>query len=271
MSVVDVLSGAKRWHVEHADCREWLALLPDLSVAHVITDPPYEAEAHTKQRRQLKDATQRRGAVNVGAVRRTDNILDFSAITEATRADVSAQFGRLARRWVVVFCQIEAIATWRHSLVGGGLEWVRGGIWRKPDGMPQFTGDRPGQGFESIAIAHPSGRKRWNGGGRHAVWVCSLDHGHGGTGQSEHPTQKPLALMMDLIADFTDTDDIICDPFTGSGTTGVACLRLGRRFIGCELDAKYHALAVERLTAEGNGTTLAASRAGQVPLFGGAA
>lgn len=66
---------------------------------------------------------------------------------------------------------------------------------------------------------------------------------------------------------FTDTDEIVLDPFCGGGTTGVACLRLGRRFIGVELDAKYAALSTERLRAEENGQSLRDSRAGQIPMF----
>lgn len=64
-----------------------------------------------------------------------------------------------------------------------------------------------------------------------------------------HPTQKPLALMAALVRDFTDPGDLVCDPFAGSGTTGVACRRMGRRFIGWERDPKYHAIATRRIGA----------------------
>ena len=262
-----MLSGDARWAVVCGDCLAVLPTLPARSVDHVITDPPYEAEAHTKQRRSLKDATQRRGAVNSGAVRYADGALPFPAITNDERALVGRDVARVAQRWAVLFCQIEAVGDWRECLVTGGLEWVRGGVWRKPDGMPQFTGDRPGQGFECVAIAHPKGRKRWNGGGRHAVWTHGLSHGHGGGGRNEHPTQKPLPLMLELLSDFTDPDELILDPFAGSGTTGVAALRLGRRVILIEREQKWADLCRERLRAEEDGSTLAARRAGQVPLW----
>lgn len=267
--VEEVLSGERRWCLIHADNRDVLPTLPDKSVAHVITDPPYEAEAHTKARRALKDSTQRRGTLNTGKVRRIDQPLDirFGAISPCERHRVAQLLGALTARWVVVFCQIEAIALWRTDLVGAGLEWVRGGVWRKPDGAPQFTGDRPGQGFESIAISHPPGRKRWNGGGKHAVWSHALGHGHGNGLRNDHPTQKPITLMVELVADFTDPDEVVLDPFAGSGTTGVACLRLGRRFIGIEKDEAFAKTARERLEAESQGLTLRAARAGQMPLF----
>jgi len=62
-----------------------------------------------------------------------------------------------------------------------------------------------------------------------------------------HPTQKPVALMQQIIEDLTDTGETILDPFAGSGTTGVACLRTGRRFIGIEIDEHYAAIAAKRL------------------------
>ena len=76
--------------------------------------------------------------------------------------------------------------------------------------------------------------------------------------------------MLELVELFTDPGESVLDPFAGSGTTGVACLRLGREFIGIERDPKYFALACERLRAEEAGSTLQAARAGQAALFGGA-
>jgi site-specific DNA-methyltransferase (adenine-specific) len=73
--------------------------------------------------------------------------------------------------------------------------------------------------------------------------------------------------MLELVADFTDPGDLVLDPFCGSGTTGVACLRLGRRFIGVEKDATYAAVARERLEAEARGLTLRDARAGQTSIF----
>ena len=65
---------------------------------------------------------------------------------------------------------------------------------------------------------------------------------------SVHPTQKPVDLMRWLVASYTQPGDTVLDPFAGSGSTGVACVALGREFIGVELDATYHALAQQRVT-----------------------
>jgi site-specific DNA-methyltransferase (adenine-specific) len=62
-----------------------------------------------------------------------------------------------------------------------------------------------------------------------------------------HPTQKPLALMQVIVNDLTRPGDTIFDPFMGSGTTGVACVKTGRNFIGCEIDPGYFAIAEKRI------------------------
>lgn len=62
-----------------------------------------------------------------------------------------------------------------------------------------------------------------------------------------HPTEKPVPLMADLVSLYTNPGDLVLDPFMGSGTTGVACLKLGRRFVGIERDPKFFDLACERI------------------------
>lgn len=64
-----------------------------------------------------------------------------------------------------------------------------------------------------------------------------------------HPTQKPVALMEDLIATYTNPGDTVLDFTMGSGSTGVACANTGRRFIGIERDDKYFAIASDRIQA----------------------
>ena len=66
-----------------------------------------------------------------------------------------------------------------------------------------------------------------------------------------HPTQKPLALLERIIAAVTLPGDKVLDPFSGSGTTGVAAKKLGRNFVGIELDENYVQLSIERIKIEG--------------------
>lgn len=69
-------------------------------------------------------------------------------------------------------------------------------------------------------------------------------------GATVHPTQKPVALMEYLIRTYTNEGDTVLDNTMGSGTTGVAAMRSGRRFIGIERDEKYFAIAQERIESE---------------------
>lgn len=251
MNAMQLEHGA--WELRLGDCLDPVTGLPGLAdgcAEHVITDPPYEAEAHTLQRRTkgVFGAPKLQGGgkdIRPAALRP----VGFDPITESVRAGSAAQFARAATRWVLVFCQAEAVGLWRSDLVAGGAVFKRACIWVKPDGQPQLTGDRPGMGYESIVAAHSEGgRSRWNGGGSHGVFSCATKSDPDSM-RTGHPTQKPLALMETLVSLFTDPGDLILDPFAGSGTTGVACIRLGRRFLGWERDPKFHAAAVKRLSA----------------------
>jgi site-specific DNA-methyltransferase (adenine-specific) len=73
------------------------------------------------------------------------------------------------------------------------------------------------------------------------------------TGNDHHPTEKPVELMVQVVG---WTDGVVLDPFMGSGTTGVACVQLGRPFIGIELDPVHFATAVRRIEAELNRSPL---------------
>jgi DNA modification methylase len=146
---------------------------------------------------------------------------------------------------------VESSADWRESLIAGGMddgmEYIRTGVWVKPGSTPQFTGDRPAPGFEVVTICHPQGRKKWNGGGSHAVWTYPIVAGGSHNPARLHTTQKPEQLMSHLVSMFTDPGDTVLDPFMGSGTTLVAAKRLGRKAIGIELEEKYCEIAAKRL------------------------
>jgi site-specific DNA-methyltransferase (adenine-specific) len=144
-------------------------------------------------------------------------------------------------RWLIIFCQVEAVGTYEQIL---GKKYKRGMAWRKRDGTPQYSGDRPGMGYESIVAAWgQGGHPRWNGGGKHGFYDYPVDDGEA----RWHQTQKPLTLMRALLQDFTDPGDTIYDPFMGSGSTGVACVQLGRRFLGVERDPATFQVAGRRL------------------------
>lgn len=249
-----------RWTMHHGDCLEWMRTLPDKSVDHVICDPPYEAEAHTQGRRI-------RGKTLPGGGRQiVEAPVPFPPITAAERVAIGAEIARVVRRWALVFCQVEATHLWATALQP--LAYRRTCVWVKPDGRPQYSGDRPGVGYECFVLSHPKGRCSWNGGGKVGVFThLTLAGARAAWNAKAHPTQKPTSLMVELVSLFTDPGETILDPFAGSGTTGVAALRLGRRFLGAEKDAAHYATACARLAAEEGGSTLAAARAGQLSLL----
>lgn len=222
---------------------DWRDVLPaDLRVNAVITDPPYEAEAHGANR-----------ILGSGSTREMrERALDFDAMTPELRDAVASRAAAICDGWFIAFCQAEAVAAWRQSSEAAGMKWRRAMVWVKPDSSPQLSGDRPAQGYESIATAWcGGGRSVWNGGGSRGVFTFGkhdAGSGHGGR-KNEHPTQKPVALMNELVHLFSNRDDIVLDPFMGSGSTGIACLQQGRRFVGVERSEHYFDLACRRIEA----------------------
>jgi site-specific DNA-methyltransferase (adenine-specific) len=207
------------------DCREVLPLLPRVDV--VLSDPPYgQTDTHAGH---LSSVTLKNGEP-------AGQALGFEGISADELLAHAATWCKTAARWVVFSCEWKHV----HRLDEAG-HLVRFGIWRKPDGAPQFTGDRPGTGWEAVAICHRPGRKHWNGGGSHAFWNIPKMSAYG------HPTEKPVALLSAWVRDFSNPGETILDPFMGSGTTGVACARMGRRFVGVELQPKFFDIACRRI------------------------
>lgn len=259
-----VLSGESRWCLLEGDWRDALKALPDKSVDHVITDPPYSEQVHTCARTSGRDCLPDQGDSKWN--RRV--AINFEHISQDDREQLADEIERIATRWALVFSDVESCGPWRGAFTS--WDYVRTGAWIRIGGAPQFSGDRPAAGFEALTIMHRKGRKRWNGGGKQAIWSHTVVMDRGGHVERFHPTQKPLDLMLRLVEDFTDPDDVILDPYAGSGTTGVAALRLGRRAILCERKAEYAATCRERMAAEERQQSLRSLRSGQLSLLGGA-
>src|SRR5690606_30811818 len=108
----------------------------------VVTDPPFEAQAHTAMRRTQKSIKSGEAAA-----------LNFAAITEQLRDFIPQWAAANCDGWMLAFCQVEAVASWRDAMEAAGLKYKRGMVWIKPDSSPQFNGQMPAQGFECIASA----------------------------------------------------------------------------------------------------------------------
>ena len=237
------VAGAAVIDLRLGDCLDPLTgmvSLADKSVDVVVTDPPYEAEAHEKGKRQ--------GPTYDGHVRVVDEVFSFAAITDDHRREAARQFARVARTRALVFCQVEAVSAWRLAFEDAGMIYRRTIPWVKPDAMPSLHGRWPGQSFEAIVLAQHRSVAPCPVGGKARYYEVTRKQM--AREDRPHPTTKPLSLMLEILADFTDPGDLVLDPFAGSGTTGVACIRLGRRFLGWERDENYHAIATRRLNGD---------------------
>lgn len=220
-----------------ADCLE---LLPTLDGAdHIIGDPPYEDELHGAFGRKIQRNDGEHLPRNVNMLKP----IEFDGVN-ADRASIAAACVRASAGWVILFTLAEGVRAWRDDIQAAGGKWDTTCFWIKPDSSPRFNGQGPARGAECFVTAWAGkGYRRWNGGGKRGIYTHCVNTGR----QGEHPTEKPVPLMMDLVADFTQPGQTICDPFMGSATTGVACARMGRRFIGIERNPKWFDLACRRV------------------------
>lgn len=220
-------------------CADNIAILGAMgadSVDHVIGDPPYERHMH-------------RAKSGASALARTDGRaslkdLDFSSI-EVARPLVTPLMTAAARKWLIAFCTPEGVAPWRDAIEDAGARYKRACVWVKPDAAPQMNGQGPAMGAENFVAAWcGAGHSRWYAGGKRGVYT-HLTNAPDRDGR--HPTEKPIDLMREILRDFTAEGDLVCDPYAGSGTTAIACILEGRRFIGIEQKPEYFEIACQRI------------------------
>lgn len=123
-------------------------------------------------------------------------------------------------------------------------------VWVKTCPPPPMPGNWWPSAFDLCLYAYRSGA--WFGhkdGKRKNVWTGdSLRNGN--SEKVGHPNQKPVALLTHILTGLAEPDATVLDPFAGSGSTGIACIRTGRRFIGIEKDPTYFDIARRRLERE---------------------
>lgn len=257
----------------HSSCVEVLGALRDRSVGLFLFDPPYTERVHTgmrsnKGRRGSGVAgAKRRGGAGAGAsaatgkARQSVNPITFPPMTEPEAAEAWGEVARVAARWAIATVAFEHAAR-LYDEPPPPMRGIRVGNWTKIGPTPQMTGDRPAQGWEAIIMLHAPGPMHWNGGGRAAVYH------HQAEMRGAYPTQKPEPLFSKLISDFADPGDLICDPFSGGGTTLVCAWRAGHQAIGCDVSERACEIAAKRLEAEmRQGRLTAPARAVEMSLF----
>jgi len=201
------------------------------SVEHTLTDVPFSGRV---------DANHAAEGV------RDPGDFDFEAMTPEFLSAAARVIAATTRRWALVITDYEeGVPAWKAALEQAGMKFWATGHYRKWNPKPLMQGCGPSQPNEAIVIAHGAHLEQvWNGGGKPAEWSASVVKG----AERLHPTQKPTMLLRQLIEDFTDIGDLIADPFAGVASTGVAAVGCGRRFWGAELNPRYHALGLGRLS-----------------------
>jgi site-specific DNA-methyltransferase (adenine-specific)/modification methylase len=233
-----------RWQVITGDCLEVLPTLAAGSVDAVITDPPYNVTITqiNKKTPAFCELEARQWA------------LPKEWVSEAARVLAG---GGAFYSW----CGLDEFSYLRTWLEAAGVRSLNNLVWIKTNPLPSYRrkvyrnscefamfgvrGDTP-----SKFVAHRTQQQLVN------YWIHPIV---GGKDRTIHPTQKPLSITREWIENSTHPGDLILDPFCGSGTTGVACVQTGRRFIGIEIDEGYADIARARIAK-------AAEQAQQVEL-----
>lgn len=202
-----VIGDCELWH---GDCREVLPLLPACDL--ILTDPPYGiGEAAGKNKSRTKMAIAKDYGNDAW-----DNEPPPAWVIELMRAKA---------KWQVLFGG-------NYYSLPPATCWL---VWDKENGESDFADCELAWTNLPKAVR----RLRWR-------WAGMLQQDMANKEVREHPTQKPVPVMRWALMQVRDAATV-CDPFMGSGTTGVACVHEGRRFVGIERERRYFDVACERI------------------------
>ncbi len=224
-----------QWRVNsvvNTDALTLLRGLPDASVNAIITDPPYGLGNRTFEVSRDFNGKDRRKGNFVAIEEIWDREIPITWMSECgsflTPSAGICIFGGKSSIYVT-------------ATVGISLGWklLNDVTWIKPDPPPNFTGRMMTECTERMLWFCPDGtnwtynksiaRLMNSGNNLRDVWRFRAPHG-----DRVHPSQKPLDLMERCVLLFTNPGDLVVDLFAGSGTTGVAAIKNGRRFIGAD-------------------------------------
>ena len=211
----------ERYTLYLSDCLDVLPTLQAGSVDAVVTDPPYGIGLGV-QNNQCKDKTHLGKKAYATYEDTYENFIDLIV----PRLNSCLDFSSCA----AVFSGPHIHEQRKPIGIGGIYHPAATGRtpWGSKNFLPVlFYGNPPGAGQHRPTV------------------VRSTDTAE----LSEHPCPKPLPWMNWLVNLASEDEELILDPFMGSGTTGVACMKLGRKFIGCEIDEAYFKIAHKRIAA----------------------
>lgn len=236
---------ATSYQMHHTEALTFLRTLDAASVDAVITDPPYCSGGQTMAERARPTGKKyvNSGQVNTlpdfeGDFRDQRSFAAWAALWLTECARVLKPAGHL-----LTFIDWRMLPTMTDAVQIAGLTWQGIVVWDKTPGCrPQRGRFRSQAEYVVWASRGPLDTRT------HPIVLPGVFAVQPRVGGKHHQVGKPEPLMDQLVR-IVPTGGTVLDPFAGSGTTGVAALRAGLRFIGCELSAGYFEVARERLAA----------------------
>ena len=239
----------------NGDCLVELKKIPDRTFDLVFADPPYNL--------QLKNKLTRPDNSEVNAVDdKWDQFESFKKYDEFTISWLK-ECKRILKKngalWVIgSYHNIFRLGTTIQNL---GFWILNDVIWNKNNPMPNFRGTRFTNAHETLIWSSKDKKSKYTFNYQslkclnddlqmRSDWtfpICSGKERLKKNGKKVHSTQKPEALLHRIILSTTNKDDVILDPFLGTGTTAVVAKKLGRKYFGIEKDKKYFKAANERI------------------------
>lgn len=241
--------------IHHGDCIELLKSIPDNSIDLIFADPPYNLQLNTELYRPNQTKVD---AVN-DKWDKYHSFEDYDKFTTLWVKECHRVLKKSGSFWVIgTYHNIFRVGA---ILQNTGFWLLNDIIWIKTNPMPNFKGTRFNNAHETLIWAAKSKSSNYTF-HYHSMkvinddlqmrsdWLIPICQGEERIKTNEkkaHSTQKPAELLYRIILSTSNPDDIVLDPFSGSGTTAAVAKRLGRRYIAFEKEEFYIKIANERL------------------------
>lgn len=209
------------------DCMELMSNMDENSVEMTLTDIPYDA---------LNDLKGTKREKHKGAMRKNSKE-DADVMTFDLNLFL-AEIIRITKGSIYVFCSTEQVSQIRSFFIKEGLS-TRLGVWEKSNPSPA-NGEHLWLSGVEVCIFARKKNAPFNQHCKNSVWKFPIERG-------EHPTPKPVRLNEYLINSSSNKGDIIFDPCMGGGSSGVAAVITGRKYIGTDINKNYYKIAMQRI------------------------